>query len=347
MNTIPASSIERRLNAVYKSNNTNNRTSSPSVIFPTDTYPHSISYDTLVHLPRYIIDSGVTRGINSSFDQFCYWGWTAAAVEVIEEELNQCLDLPYEIYPENWDENEDVDEDLWVSGVILSRLSPLQTLFRFAMIYGRMQRSVLQAGSDQIPTKAALLGDLPRVIEYMAFAILDGIASTAIRENSRTSWDERLRRFTEKLSPVTQEVMSDINNLNTPNGYLPSYGTEIAEQHRPVVRDEQIQYSSFFEFLAKVRNRVYHDARSSNVGRYALTLICAIVWDQLSSSQYESIREEVLSNLSEDLKAADADYNADAGFEDFCICTGGKRYLEFYPFSSAELDTQEFNNSVE
>lgn len=341
MQTVDAERIRTRLHSCHST--TRSKGDQPSVLFPNGIFIHSVDYHTLVTVPQYLLDAHLTPGIDARFDRFSFWGWTAAAIETIENVLDEDLSLPIEMDPENWDSDFEDDPERYISGVVLSQFDSLQTVLRFSQLYGRLERTVVQSGGQDLPTKTALLADLPRTIDYMAFAILEGMAAAVVGETRSANWGHRVQAFLNVLSDDSRSMFENINYLGTPDGYLPSYGQSIEAQHPDLIELSDFEFSTFFGFLTQYRNRLYHNARGGNIGLYVLTLICAVVWDRLTPHQYQTVREHVLRRLNEDLEGVDSTYNPDSGFEEFCLCTGGKRYLEFYPFSRAELSTSDFD----
>lgn len=341
MQSVESDRIQTRLQECHSSDR--NWQHTPSVLFPEGTFVHSVDYETLVTLPQYLLDAQLTPGIDARFDQFSYWGWTAAAIETIVSVLGNELSLPLEVYPKSWEFDVDDEPERYISGVVRSRFTPLQTVFRFTLLYGRLERTVSQSSRENFPPKAAILGDLPRTIEYMTFAILEGMATDVVGEMSSASWGNRVRSLLDGLSDDTRAMFEDINYLGTSDDNLPSYAQSIHATHRDLIEQSGFTYSTFYQFLTQYRNRLYHNARGGVIGQYVLTLTCAVVWDRLTARQYRTIRERVLKKLDEDLEDVDSSYDPNARFEEFCLCSGGKRYLECYPFSRAELATEEFN----
>lgn len=350
MKSLSPTTIEKRLNNPYYDQN-NQRVNSPT-IFPPDKPIHTLDLASLQRLPRYLIESNFAFGRLASVDMYRYWGWTAAALPSLKEVVATDTDLPEEIYPENWDGGASKFNNAWVPGVVWSRISQTQSALRIALLHARMEITLRQQGPDELPTKAALLSDLLRSFDYMSYGILEGITSTALsglspekrqslpdgQENLRhMSWGQKLLAFASMEGVNLEGQYHQINSHEFPSGYLPSTHSLIIERFEKLVKQEGVEIDSVFSFFTSVRNRTYHEARDSPIGRYILTLLCSSIWSIISENQYERIRQYTLHILNNHLEEKE-EFVKESNWSDYCFCQNNG-YLEFYPVTTAELGT--------
>lgn len=335
---VDVETIERRLNLIYTGNM--GAGVNQSSILPDGVHIHEIDYSTLKIFPKYLIDADISDNIRTSHDRASYWGWTAAAIETMDEVLDDIYEFPVEPEMDSWEFDIEDETDKFIACTVTSRFDTFQSILRFSMIYNRLERTIALGNFEELPSKAAIIADLSRAIEYMSFAFLEGL-SKDIGDTNSSNWAARVRGLVAKLDSEQSNILNEIFEIDRPVGYLPSYRESFSSTY-----SDGEEFNDFLHYLNWNRNRLYHEAVAQNIGRYVVSLVCAVVWGILSHEEYNEVRRRTIEKLNKDLGGVDLSFSPEAGFNEFCLCTANQRYLEFYPFTAEQLSSLSFSDEL-
>ena len=290
---------------------------------------HRVDLEVLQELPRYLSDTVISKQLPIGLvgpDHYSYWAWTAAVVSFVQDE-----------YAMMGSEPEDFESPFNPFSDFLSEYYSLVHLVLLPIKHQGMDSRTKVYFSSMNPSVGKL--DEKQVLRFAGnngFRLLEGLVrrhsnsinldgtpkseelpikkpweSTDDEEPPEYSASEDFLDYSDELhiwrkystsDEAVEDTLDYINNLDRDNldadDLLRKFGKD--NDTKSEIKKQTNHTKNFFDILAKKRNYALHGRGSTQISGVLVLNLCSLLfWDAISNSDYEEIRDKLLTRKLE------------------------------------------------